>query len=269
MFGKLNHLAITTDHYAVLGMFYRAVFGMKVSGDTAREMSAISVGDGYVGMTLIPRRGGRKAGLDHFGIEVEDLDKVRAKVTKKYPDIEIVKRPGNRPFASYSAHDPAGNYFDLSQQGHENRAEVYAKGGWKQDNTISHFALRARQADRMAEFYADVFELEARNVPGETGSHHLTDGRVTLAILPWKISAFDGAGIEQPAMDHIGFRVPSLDAFKKNLAEVEKQNLQIRAKPIDFDSEGVARLKLLAKCPHGSYQLADPDGTLIDVAEDH
>jgi predicted enzyme related to lactoylglutathione lyase len=269
MFAKLNHLAITTDHYTTLGMFYRAVFGMKVSGDTAREMSAISVGDGYVGMTLIPRRGGRKAGLDHFGIEVEDLEKVRAKVAKKYPDIEIVKRPSNRPFASYSAHDPAGNYFDLSQQGHENRAEVYAQGEWKQDNSISHFALRARQAGRMAEFYADVFELEARNVAGESGSYHLTDGRVTLAILPWTISAFDGAGIEQPAMDHMGFRVPSLDAFKKNLAKVEQQNLQIRAKPIDFDSEGVARKKLLAKCPYGSLQLADPDGTLIDVAEDH
>src|SRR5262245_94469 len=40
MFGKLNHLAITTDHYTTLGMFYRAVFGMKVSGDTSREMSA-------------------------------------------------------------------------------------------------------------------------------------------------------------------------------------------------------------------------------------
>ena len=131
MFGKLNHLAITSDHYTLLGMFYRAMFGLKVSGDTAREIGAISVGDGYVGMTLIPRRGGRKAGLDHFGIEVEDLDKVRGKVAKKYPDIEIVKRPGNRPFASYSAHDPAGNYFDLSQPGHENRAEVYAKGEWK------------------------------------------------------------------------------------------------------------------------------------------
>jgi catechol 2,3-dioxygenase-like lactoylglutathione lyase family enzyme len=227
------------------------------------------VGDGYVGMTIIPRRGGRKAGLDHFGIEVEDLEKVRAKVAQKYPDIEIVKRPGNRPFASYSAHDPAGNYFDLSQQGHENRAEVYAQGEWKQDNTISHFALRAREAERLANFYTDVFELEARNVPSEEGGYHLTDGRVTLAILPWKISAFNGAGIEQPAMDHIGFRVPSMDGFKKNLAEVEKQNLQLRAKPIDFDSEGVARLKLLAKCPHGRFQLADPDGTLIDVAEDH
>jgi len=92
MFAKLNHLAITSDHYTLLGMFYRAVFGLKSSGDTAREIGAISVGDGYLGMTLIPRRGGRKAGLDHFGIEVEDLDKVRSKVAKKYPDIEIVKR---------------------------------------------------------------------------------------------------------------------------------------------------------------------------------
>ena len=50
MFGKLNHLNITTCHFATLGMFYYAVFGMKVSGDT------------YV---------------DHFGIEVEDVDKVR------------------------------------------------------------------------------------------------------------------------------------------------------------------------------------------------
>ncbi len=177
---KLNHLAITTDHYTVLGMFYRAAFGMKVSGDTAREIGAISVGDGYVGMTLIPRRGGRKAGLDHFGIEVDDLDKVREKVARKYSDIEIVKRPGNRPFASYSAHDPAGNYFDLSQQGHENRAEVYAQGQWKQDTTISHFALRAREAERLASFYVDVFELEARNLPSEEGGYFLTDGRVTL-----------------------------------------------------------------------------------------
>ena len=70
MFGKLNHLAITSDRYTLLGMFYRAMFGLKASGDTIREVGAISVGDGYVGMTLIPRRAGRKAGLDHFGIEV-------------------------------------------------------------------------------------------------------------------------------------------------------------------------------------------------------
>ena len=267
MFGKLNHLAITSDHYTLLGMFYRAVFGMQASGDTAREIGAISVGDGYVGMTLIPRRGGRKAGLDHFGIEVPDLEAVRDRVARKYPDIEIVKRPGNRPFASYSAHDPAGNYFDLSQPGHENRAEVYAPDGWKQENAISHFAIRAREAERLAGFYADVFELEARNKPAPDGGFHLTDGRVTMTLLPWKISSFNGAGIEQPGMDHIGFRVPALAAFKANLDKVAKTNIALAPKPIDFDSEGAARLALLRQCPHGSLQLADPDGTLIDVAE--
>ena len=268
MFGKLNHLAITSDHYTLLGMFYRAAFGLQASGDTAREIGAISVGDGYVGMTLIPRRAGRKAGLDHFGIEVADLERVRAKVAKKYPDIEIVKRPGNRPFASYSAHDPAGNYFDLSQPGHENRAEVYARGEWKQETRFSHFALRAREAKRLADFYADVFELEARNAPAEDGAYHLTDGRMTLAILPWKISSFDGAGIEQPGMDHIGFRVPALDAFKTHLSRIGRANIALAPKPIEFDGEGAARLALLQNCPHGGYQLADPDGTLIDVEEE-
>lgn len=268
MLSKLNHLAITTDHYTQLGMFYRAIFGLKTSGDTSREMSAISVGDGYLGMTLIPRRSGRKAGLDHFGIEVQDLDEVRARIERKYKDIEIVKRPGNRPFASYSSHDPAGNYFDLSQPGHSNRSEVYAREGWKQDNTFSHFGMRVREPERVAHFYADVFELELRNASDEASGFHLTDGRVTMVILPWKISSFNGAGIEQPGMDHIGFRVPNLDAFKKHVEMVSKQNLVLAPKPIDFDSEGEARLALFQKCAHGEWQISDCDGTLIDVAED-
>ena len=112
-----------------------------------------------------------------------------------------------------------------------------------------------------------MFELEARNAPATDGGYHLTDGRVTLAILPWKISSFDGAGIEQPGMDHIGFRVPALDAFRDHVDKVGRTNINLAPKPIDFDSEGAARLALLTKCPHGHFQLADPDGTLIDVEQ--
>jgi hypothetical protein len=114
-----------------------------------------------------------------------------------------------------------------------------------------------------------VFELEARNVPTEDGGYHLTDGGVTMAIVPWKISSFNGAGIEQPGMDHIGFRVAELDVFKAHLDKVAKTNICLAPKPIDFDSEGAARLALLRKCPLGRFQLADPDGTLIDVEADH
>lgn len=269
MFAKLNHLAITTDQYTVLGMFYRAYFGLKVSGVTERERSAISVGDGYVGMTLIPRRAGRRGGLDHFGIEVEDFDLACERIAKKYPDIEVVKRPSNRPFASYSTHDPAGNYFDLSQPGHENRAEIYDMEGWKQDMTIDHFAIRVREPERVATFYSDVFELEARNVPEGNGGYHLTDGRVTISIVPWKISDFNGTGIEQPALDHIGFRTHDLDAFIEHVESLKVLNPHIAPRPIDFNEEGKARMALLGKCPHGDYRIADPDGTLIDVAQDH
>jgi hypothetical protein len=49
MFGKLNHLAITSDRYTLLGMFYRAMFGLKASGDTAREVVPSQSGTGMSG----------------------------------------------------------------------------------------------------------------------------------------------------------------------------------------------------------------------------
>ena len=64
------------------------------------EASAFSISDGYVGMNVNPRVAGRQAGFDHFGIQVEDVELVRQRVQKKYPKIEIIKRPGNRPYAA-------------------------------------------------------------------------------------------------------------------------------------------------------------------------
>ena len=219
-------------------------------------------------MTLIPRRAGRRGGLDHFGIEVADFDKARGRIEKDFPDIEVVKRPGNRPFASFSTHDPAGNYFDLSQKEHENRNDVYNMEAWDQDIRLTHFALRVREPRRVTRFYQDVFELETRNAPAGGGTE-LTDGRMTLVILPWKISDFNGSGIEQPALDHIGFEVPDMDAFRARVEKLKNSNPHLSPRPIDFNEEGKARLALLKRCPRGSYHMADPDGTLIDVAQRH
>ena len=57
------------------------------------------------------------------------------------------------------------------------------------------------------------------------------------------------------------------DAFKKHVAQVANQNINLAPKPIDFDSEGEARLELFRKCPLGTHHLCDPTGTMIDVAE--
>jgi hypothetical protein len=65
-------------------------------------------------------------------------------------------------------------------------------------------------------------------------------------------------------MDHLGFKVEDLDSFKKDLQALVKRNPALSPKP--GGTEGEIRLSLLAKCQHGQFQMADPDGVPIDVA---
>ena len=115
MFSKINHVAVVSENYAQLAQFYIAAFGMRTS-DKARPGRAVTVGDGYVGLNINPRRAGRSAGLDHFGVQVEDCETVFSRMWAKYPTVKWLKRPSNRPFAGITTHDPDGNVFDLSQK---------------------------------------------------------------------------------------------------------------------------------------------------------
>src|SRR6266705_1755147 len=132
MFAQINHVALISHQYNTLGKFYEAVFGLKLSAK-GRQASAITIGDGYVGLNLIPRRGGYVEGIDHFGMAVDDVEPVLARMKLPHENAAIVKRPSARPFASYSNHYPDGNVFDLAQKKEDTRKEVYAEsagGGW-------------------------------------------------------------------------------------------------------------------------------------------
>ncbi len=266
MFAKIKHMAVVSDNYPLVGKFYEAVFKMRTS-ERSRPESAVTVGDGYVGLNINPRRAGRQAGFDHFGFEVDDVDTVFGRFKEKYPSIGVLSRPNNRPFAGISTHDPAGNVFDLSQKGMENRTDVYEDGDWQQTRAISHFALRAVMPETLAQFYIDVFELRLTEKPAGDKNFYLSDGRVTLMIMPWEITDYDGTGIERPALDHLGFKVENLNAFKESLAALTAKNHHLSPSPIGAGPEGKARLELFKKCPFGKYQMADPDGVLIDVSD--
>ena len=116
---QITHVAIVSNNYTLLARFYDVVFGMKADPDDIQE-TAFSISDGYVGMNINLRMPGRQAGFDHFGFQVDDVETICARVREAYPDIEFLKRPGNRTFAGVSGHDPAGNVFDLSQHGMAN-----------------------------------------------------------------------------------------------------------------------------------------------------
>src|SRR5260221_137980 len=135
MSAKIKHIAIVSDEYALEGRFYEAVFGMKTAADKRPER-AVTVSDGTVGLNINPRKAGRPAGLDHFGVEVEDAERTCARLRERYPAIEVLKRPSTRPFAlgagpegqarlalfercPYGAHhlaDPDGVLLDIAEK---------------------------------------------------------------------------------------------------------------------------------------------------------
>jgi catechol 2,3-dioxygenase-like lactoylglutathione lyase family enzyme len=268
MFSKINHVAIVSEHYAQLAQFYQAVFGMQAS-PKARAGRAVTVGDGYVGLNINPRRAGRSAGLDHFGIEVEDVETVFDRMRKSYPSVKWLKRPSNRPFAGITTHDPDGNVFDISQKDMKNRTNIYVENDGKANpRHINHLAMRTMRPAEMADFFHDVFELAPANKPAGDRNHYLTDGHVTLVIMPWDITDYDGTGIITPGMDHIGFKVEDMQAFKRDVEQIAADNPRLRPAPMT-GAEGTKLESLFRhSCPLGQHQMADCDGILIDVAAD-
>ena len=268
MFAKINHVAIVSEKYALLGRFYQAVFGMATSSKM-RPARALTVRDGYVGLNINPRRAGRPAGLDHFGIEVEDVETAYDRMRKRYPDADWVQRPSTRPFAGISANDPDGNVFDISQRDMANRTDIYLENDGKEaPRHISHVALRTLHPEATAQFYADVFDLVPQNKAPDDANYYLSDGRMTLVVMPWRIKNYFGQSILPRGMDHFGFTVDNMAKFQEDLDEVIGINPLLNPMPVGKGKEGGARLDLLKKqCPMGQYFMADPDHTMIAVRE--
>jgi catechol 2,3-dioxygenase-like lactoylglutathione lyase family enzyme len=235
----------------------------------------MSISDGYVGVTVIGRKPGYVPGLHHFGIDVDDVQEAITRIRKQYPDVAVLKRPSNRPFATFGAHDPEGNYFDLTQEGMDNRRGVYAvrpsspqaERQREQPRRIHHIKLRVMNPIAIGTFYRDLFDLKEEEKALEDPNFYLTDGKVTLIIARWKMSDFEGAGIDRPGLEHLGFKVESVEAVKKELAALRESDPAMRERVVSEPKEGERRLSLIATCRHGQHQFSDPDGVFIDISE--
>ena len=271
---KIQHAAIVSENFVREAKFYEAIFGMKRSKPGSEEEQkairnnyAVSISDGYVGVTVIGRKPGYIPGLHHFGVDVDDVDEAMSRVKKNYPEVAVLKRPSNRPFATYGAHDPEGNYFDLTQEGMSNRRDVYVQQQREQPRRIHHLKLRVMNPSKIAAFYRDSFDLTEAEKALEDPNFYLTDGKMTLIIAPWKMSDFEGAGIDRPGLEHIGFKVESVESVKTELAALREANAEMRERIISEPSEGERRLALIASCRHGQHQCSSPDGVFIDLSE--
>jgi catechol 2,3-dioxygenase-like lactoylglutathione lyase family enzyme len=274
MKSKIQHVAIVSENFVRETKFYESVLGMKRSkpGSAEEEKAvkanyALSIGDGYVGMTVIGRKPGYVPGLHHFGIDVDDVEEAIDRIRNRYPEVAVLKRPSNRPFATFGAHDPEGNYFDLTQEGMENRRDVYVEAAREQPRRVHHIKLRVMNPTAIAAFYRDLFDLKEEEKALEDPNFYLTDGRVTLIVAPWKMSDFAGAGIDRPGLEHIGYKVESVETVKKELAALREADPEMRERIVSVPDEAERRITLIASCRHGQHQFSDPDGVFIDVSD--
>jgi predicted enzyme related to lactoylglutathione lyase len=282
MLTRIQHFAIVSENFVREAKFYESVFDMKRSKPGSEEEKkairnnyAVSITDGYVGVTVIGRKPGYVPGLHHFGVDVDDINEAITRVKKNYPGVAVLKRPSNRPFATYGAHDPEGNYFDLTEEGASNRRDVYVvrpgspqvEAHRDQPRRVHHLKLRVMNPATIAAFYRDSFDLREADKALEDPNYYLTDGRMTLIIAPWKMSDFEGAGIDRPGLEHVGFKVEDVGAVKKELAALRETNHEMRERIISEVSEGERRLALIASCRHGQFQFSSPDGIFVDVCE--
>jgi catechol 2,3-dioxygenase-like lactoylglutathione lyase family enzyme len=110
---RIRHLAIVSENRERLVRFYTEAFGMRVVEGVG---PAIYLTDGYLNLAIIQQRPHYKEGLYHFGMEVDDIDKLKSVCKELGAATEIQKRPPNRE-AEYRVADPDGNLIDLSQHG--------------------------------------------------------------------------------------------------------------------------------------------------------
>ncbi len=270
---KLNHIAcISIDAHSV-AQFYAAIFDMSIDRTSSFNGGPATVRDGYVGLnfnTTIPGRPG-PVGLDHFGIEVEDIEDSFAMAEEKYPEVEWVKRSGPRPFAQVGIHDPDGQVVDINQKNiKKSISDVTTQRLYLQEDSaeprlrhIAYLTLRTLNPELCAEFYHDVFKMTPLNRREDEETYALTDGRVVLKLMPWKISDYDGMEANRPMLDHIGFKVEDADLVHQEILDYNGRFPPMAApcwllEDREEDRNWAAALK--AAAPDSTYQYCDLNG---------
>jgi hypothetical protein len=186
------------------------------------------------------------------------------RLKKNYPDLRVAASLEHVPFAVMRIQDPAGTHMDVSQQGVAKVREGYLEEGWEQPRHLDHVAIRSGKPSVLAEFYQNVFELRPVESGGADGQICLSDGKVSIVIIPTENKSYRSM---TEGLDHIGFKVDTLPKAEQDLEELGRAHPESKPKQIDLGRFGPATLREIDGCMLGRRSLADPDGVLMDLVE--
>jgi catechol 2,3-dioxygenase-like lactoylglutathione lyase family enzyme len=111
---------------------------------------------------------------------------------------------------------------------------------------IRHLAIFVRDTEKVAEFYQRVFEMELVGSKGQGQSKYLTDGHITLAILPHST-----AGSVNCGLNHFGWSIEDRDEI-------------VRRMVAEGVGEPIARPQDRA---YAEVRGCDPEGNMFDISQ--
>ena len=185
-------------------------------------------------------------------------------IREKYPKTIITKGLEKVPFAVFRSHDPAGAQFDISERTHAKVREGYKEDGWDQPRQFNHVVIRAAEPTQVASFYQEVFELFEVKEPPLGDAVCLSDGKVRLLIQPTNDNSYMSM---RQGLDHIGFKVESLEQTKKDLEALAVSAPASAPRDIGGGIFGHFTQNDMEGCKIGQYATSDPDGVVLDFSE--
>lgn len=223
---QLSYLAIVAERPEVLADFYSKHFGLTELGRSAA--GDLSMTDGHFNLTFLKQRPALEEtdagkGLHHFGLAVEDIDELKARLREFAPGVELERECGDLHHGEYRVHDPNGYPVSISTRhfGVNPRPRGLP--------SIRHIATSVPNREEVTAFFANVFGLRETSVSMQRRqtnrpARHMGDGNTNLAILPdpdlmrelgeeREVSDQFYAINTRPGVAHFGFVVADVDAI--------------------------------------------------------
>jgi catechol 2,3-dioxygenase-like lactoylglutathione lyase family enzyme len=262
--GQLSYLAIVAERPEALADFYSRHFGLTELGRSAA--GDVSMTDGYFNLTFLKQRPGLETdngkGLHHFGLAIDDIREIEARLEEHFPDVEIVPENGDLHHGEYRVRDPNGYPVSLSTRhfGVSPRPRGLP--------SIRHIAMSVPNREEVTRFYATIFGLRETSVSmrrraDNLPARHMGDGNTNLAILPdpdliremgeereldERLYAINTKG----GVAHFGFVVASVDDV-------------LRGMPPDL--AGASNERPGARRDMAEFRVFDPEWNGIDISQ--
>ena len=113
---------------------------------------------------------------------------------------------------------------------------------------IRHLAILARNPKKMADYYTKVFDMEIIHKNAAGNAFFLSDGYITMAVLPHKLENDGSLGL-----NHFGFHIESVDDIKKKIAAFGDEIEEPKKRPADR--------------PYAEFRGCDTEGNGFDLSE--